>query len=86
MYVRVKREKLVSPLGIVALLQAASQCLRPSWLLCKPASQAATAAAAAAAPTHPCQTVFLHVDPTDTVSMLKQKLQELLQKVGQLRG
>lgn len=30
----------------------------------------------------PQQTVFLHVDPTDTVSMLKQKLQELLQKVG----
>lgn len=55
----------------------------PLWLLSKPASQAA---AAAAAPTHPRQTVFLHVDPTDTVSMLKQKLQELLQKVGQLWG
>lgn len=28
------------------------------------------------------QTVFMHVDPTDSVAVLKGKLQELLQKVG----
>ena len=77
MYVRVKREKLVSLL----LTPPAVKC---GWLALDTSMPVMLTLQASP---HCCccptpQTVFLHVDPTDTVTMLKQKLQELLQKVG----
>lgn len=82
MYVRVKREKLV---GATVMLLACMEAMRP----CN-ADAALAAALPSICPTplacllrpDRVQTVFLNVEPTDQVSSLKQKLQELLQQVG----
>jgi hypothetical protein len=65
MYIRIKREKLVSRLCVSKHSRACTG-FAPLQAILSP---------------H-VQTVFMHVEPTDTVTMLKDKLQELLQQVS----